>query len=91
MISTSVMIRLGHVYGNLMVNVQPANRKLEDRAQRIIAESAAVSYERAGEVLRAAGRSVKVAIVMSKLALDRASAEAKLTAAGGRISEALKG
>ena len=36
MISTAVMIRLGYVYGNLMVNVQPTNRKLEDRARRII-------------------------------------------------------
>jgi len=37
MISTAVMIRLGHVYGNLMVNVQPRNTKLEDRARRIVA------------------------------------------------------
>jgi N-acetylmuramic acid 6-phosphate etherase len=91
MISTAVMIRLGYVYGNLMVNVEPSNRKLEDRAKRIIAESAAVSYQRAGELLRDAGRNVKVAIVMSKLATDRISAEARLAAAGGRLSEALKG
>ena len=51
MISTAVMIRLGYVYGNLMVNVQPSNSKLRDRAKRIIAASAAVSYERAGELL----------------------------------------
>ena len=55
MISTAVMIRLGYVYGNLMVNVQPRNSKLRDRATRIIAASAAVSYERAGELL-AGGR-----------------------------------
>ena len=67
MISTAVMIRLGYVYGNLMVNVQPSNAKLEDRATRIIAASAAVSYERAGELLSEAGGDVRVAIVMARL------------------------
>jgi N-acetylmuramic acid 6-phosphate etherase len=90
MISTAVMIRLGYVYGNLMVNVQPSNSKLEDRATRIIMESASVNYEKAGELLRAAGGSVRVAIVMARLSVDRASAEARLDAAGGRIAEALR-
>jgi N-acetylmuramic acid 6-phosphate etherase len=89
MISTAVMIRLGYVYGNLMVNVQPSNSKLEDRAKRIIMESASVNYERASELLRAAGGSVRIAIVMERLSVDRASAEARLDAAGGRIAEAL--
>jgi N-acetylmuramic acid 6-phosphate etherase len=90
MISTAVMIRLGYVYGNLMVNVQPRNSKLRDRATRIIAASAAVSYERAGELLVEAGESVPIAIVMARLLLDRGSAEARLAAAHGRLSEALK-
>jgi N-acetylmuramic acid 6-phosphate etherase len=90
MISTAVMIRLGHVYGNLMVNVQPKNHKLEDRARRIVAEAAQVSYEQARELLKAARGNVKTAIVMSRLTLDRAAAEAQLAAAGGRISGALK-
>jgi N-acetylmuramic acid 6-phosphate etherase len=90
MISTAVMIRLGHVYGNLMVNVEPRNSKLEDRAKRIISESAEVNYEHAGELLHQAGDNVKVAIVMAKLNTDRATAEAKLTAADGRISQVLK-
>jgi N-acetylmuramic acid 6-phosphate etherase len=91
MISTAVMIRLGYVYGNLMVNVEPRNSKLEDRARRIIAESTGVSYEQAGQLLKQAGGNVKVAIVMAKLTTGRAAAETKLAAAGGRISEALKG
>jgi N-acetylmuramic acid 6-phosphate etherase len=91
MISTAVMIRLGYVYGNLMVNVQPRNSKLRDRATRIIAASIAVSYERAAELLAQAGDNVSVAIVMARLALSRGPAEARLAAAGGRISEALKG
>ena len=90
MISTAVMIRLGHVYGNLMVNVQPKNSKLEDRARRIIAQAAQVSYEKANELLREAGGSVRAAIVMARLHLDRPAAETRLAAAGGRISEVLK-
>ncbi|MGD0295778.1 MAG: N-acetylmuramic acid 6-phosphate etherase [Bryobacteraceae bacterium] len=90
MISTAVMIRLGYVYGNLMVNVAPRNSKLEDRARRIIAQSASVSHERAGELLMQANGNVKTAIVMARLALDRAEAEAKLAGADGRIAEALK-
>jgi N-acetylmuramic acid 6-phosphate etherase len=90
MISTAVMIRLGYVYGNLMVNVQPKNRKLEDRARRIIAEAAGVSGEQAAALLEASGRSVRTAIVMSRLSLDRSAAEARLARAGGRVSEALK-
>ena len=90
MISTAVMIRLGYVYGNLMVNVQPRNSKLEDRARRIIAASATVSYERATGLLVEAQGNVRVAILMARLALDRPSAEARLATAGGRLSEALK-
>ncbi len=91
MLSTAVMIRLGYVYGNLMVNVQPRNSKLADRARRIVAESAHVSYETAAGLLGDAGGDVKTAIVMSRLSLDRAGAQAKLRAAGGRISAALRG
>jgi len=90
MISTALMIRLGYVFGNLMVNVQPRNGKLRDRATRIIAISAEVSYERAGQLLAEAGESVPVAIVMARLSVDRNSAEARLAAVSGRISEALK-
>ena len=90
MISTAVMIRLGYVYDNLMVNVEPRNSKLEDRARRIIAASAAVSYERASGLLVEAGGDVRVAILMARLVLDRGSAEARLIAAHGRLSEALK-
>ena len=90
MISTAVMIRLGYVYGNLRVNVEPKNSKLEDRAKRIIAESAGVSYEQAGQLLGKSAGNVKVAIVMSRLAIDRVAAEARLAAAGGRVSEALQ-
>lgn len=90
MLSTATMVRLGHVYGNLMVNVQPRNEKLRDRARRIIERAAAVDVERAAELLEAAGGSVKTAIVMARLGLDRSQAEARLASAGGRVSEALE-
>jgi len=89
MISTAVMVKLGHVYSNLMVNVQPTNRKLEDRARRIIQAATGVSYDRAAELLDLAGRSVRVAIVMQKKQISREKAETLLTAAKGRIREVL--
>lgn len=91
MLSTAVFIRLGYVYGNLMVNVQAKNTKLIDRARRIIARAAGVSYEAAGDLLAAAGNSVRTAIVMGKMGVDREAAERRLAAAGGRISQALHG
>jgi N-acetylmuramic acid 6-phosphate etherase len=90
MVSTAVMIRLGYVYGNLMVNVQPSNRKLEDRARRVIQQSTGVTYERASELLDQAGRSVPTAIVMQKKNIGRDQAERLLEVAHGRIAEALK-
>lgn len=66
MISTAVMIRLGYVYGNLMVNVQPTNEKLRDRARRIVAEAAGVDYNTAGVWLERAGNDVRTAIEMAR-------------------------
>jgi len=90
MLSTAAMIRLGHVYGNLMVNVQPKNAKLADRARRIISEAAGVGPQRAAELLDEADGTVKVAILMARLGVSREQAEARLRAASGRISEALQ-
>jgi N-acetylmuramic acid 6-phosphate etherase len=89
MISTAVMIRLGHVYGSWMVNVQPTNRKLTERARRIIRQATGVSDERAAELLAAAGNSVRTAIIMEKTQASREEAERLLAQAGGRIREAL--
>jgi len=82
------MIRTGAVYGNLMVNVQPTNEKLVDRAQRIIAAATGVDRPTAAKPLTEAG-SVKVAIAMQKLSLDRTAAETKLKTAGGSLARAL--
>ena len=89
MLSTETFIRLGYVYGNLMVNVQPTNHKLVDRARRIIAEAAGVTPERAAELLAASGNRVRTAIVMGKAGLSREEADRRLAAAGGRVARAL--
>jgi N-acetylmuramic acid 6-phosphate etherase len=66
MLTTGTFIRMGFVYGNLMVNVEPKNEKLRDRARRIISEATGVSYQEAGEQLEKAGNSVRRAIEMVK-------------------------
>jgi N-acetylmuramic acid 6-phosphate etherase len=90
MLSTGTFIRRGYVFGNLMVNVQPRNSKLRDRALRIVAKAAGVSGERATELLAAAGDSVRTAIVMGRAKVDRAAAERMLAESGGRVTVALK-
>jgi N-acetylmuramic acid 6-phosphate etherase len=77
------------VFGNLMVNVQPKNSKLRDRALRIVGRAAGVTRDRAAELLAAAGDSVRVAIVMERAKVDRAAAERMLEEAGGRVAAAL--
>jgi N-acetylmuramic acid 6-phosphate etherase len=89
-LTTGAFIRRGYVFGNLMVNVQPKNNKLRDRARRIVEKAAEVSDERAKELLSASGDSVRVAIVMSRAGVDRTVAEQLLEAAGGRVAAALK-
>ena len=91
MLSTAAMIRQGFVFGNLMVNVQPANAKLSGRARRVIASATGVGYERAGELLDAARNSVRTAIVMGRLGVGREEAENRLLGTRGRVAEALRG
>lgn len=62
MLTTGAFIRMGYVWGNLMVNVQPKNTKLLDRATRIVAAATGASYEQAGRMLAQAGNNVRAAI-----------------------------
>jgi N-acetylmuramic acid 6-phosphate etherase len=89
MLSTGAFVRMGYVYGNLMVNVQPKNKKLADRARRIVAARGGVSYERAGELLAAAGDNVRAAILMGRTGCSRAQAERLLAESAGRVTQAL--
>jgi N-acetylmuramic acid 6-phosphate etherase len=90
MLTTAAFIRLGYVYGNLMVNVTPKNAKLVDRARRIISQAAGVTPERAAELLAAAGDRVPLAVLMGKTGQSRADAERRLEEAGGSIAQALR-
>jgi N-acetylmuramic acid 6-phosphate etherase len=89
LITTGAMIRLGKTYGNLMVDLRATNNKLKDRSERIVIEVCGVSRERARELLDLADKSVKTAIVMHKLGVDRDGALAALERAGGVIRRAV--
>ena len=88
MLTTGTFIKMGYVYGNLMVNVQPTNSKLADRARRIIASLAGVSYDEASRLLVEAG-SVRTAVLMQRRNLSRSEAESALAAAHGSLRIAL--
>lgn len=78
MISTTTMIRLGKVYGNLMVDLQVVNNKLVDRGSRIIQKLTGLSYEESKKMLNRANGSVKTAIVMARSAVDFENAKSLL-------------
>ncbi|HEV2439848.1 MAG TPA: N-acetylmuramic acid 6-phosphate etherase [bacterium] len=89
MLSTLTMVRLGKVYGNLMVDLRAANAKLRRRAARIVAAAASAGEEQAGAALDQAGGRAPVAIVMLRLGLDAAAAAERLERAGGSLRRAL--
>lgn len=86
--STALMVRLGKVYGNLMVDVQPSNVKLRRRAVRLVEQIAMVDAATAERVLDEAG-DLKVAIVALRLSLPVAAARARVVAAEGHLRRAL--
>jgi N-acetylmuramic acid 6-phosphate etherase len=86
-ISTLAMVQLGKVYENLMVDVRATNRKLQDRAERIVASLTGLPRERCAELLRQADGHVKLAIVMHVRNVSVAEAERLLAAAGGRLRD----
>lgn len=90
MLTTGAMIRLGYVYSNLMVNVQPTNEKLVDRAQRILMAASGIPREEAARLLEESGRNVRTALVMAVRQVSREEAERRLAATGGRVRHALE-
>ena len=89
MLSTGAMIKLGKVYGNLMVDVKPTNAKLVERCKRIVCEATGVDYDTATEALEKCGYRAKVAIVMLKTGSDVHEAEQRLEAHEGRVAQAV--
>ncbi len=82
-LSTAIMVRLGHVHDNLMVDVVATNRKLQARAERLVCELTGVDPARARELLALSNGSVKVAAVISRQHVDAAGARARLADSGG--------
>ncbi|MBQ6631400.1 MAG: N-acetylmuramic acid 6-phosphate etherase [Romboutsia sp.] len=89
MLSTGSMIKLGKVYGNLMVDVQTTNEKLVERAKKIVSEATGLSIEESTKVLNETNFDVKLAIFMVLSNLDKNEAKAKLDEAKGYIAKAL--
>ncbi len=90
MITTGAMIRLGKVYGNLMVDLRATNQKLRDRSERILMETLDLQRDDARDLLARAGGSVKTAMVMHWTGTDREHAAEELARAGGRLGDVLK-
>ena len=89
MISTASMVRLGKIYGNLMVDLMAVNDKLVDRGTRIIEQLTGLGYEESRQKLFDAGKSVKVAVVMVMNNCHKISAEKFLSDAGGFIRKVI--
>lgn len=89
MLSTTAMIRIGKVYGNLMVDLQPTNEKLVYRAKRIIRMATQASEEVVNEMYRQADGHVKTAIVMILAGVDKEEAGRLLEHSGGFVREAI--
>ncbi|MBT8397713.1 MAG: N-acetylmuramic acid 6-phosphate etherase [Gemmatimonadetes bacterium] len=90
-ITTGAMVRMGKVYGNLMVDLQVTCAKLKDRGERILMGTLGVERAAAERFLEEAGGSVKVAIVMGRLEVGPQEAVRLLDKAGGQVAKVLEG
>ncbi|MCI8590281.1 MAG: N-acetylmuramic acid 6-phosphate etherase [Clostridiales bacterium] len=89
MLSTGAMIKLGKVYGNLMVDVKPSNEKLIIRCQRIVCEATGADEAAAKAALEQCDHHPKTAIVMLLLGVDAKQAKGLLAEHDGRIADVL--
>ena len=88
-LSTTAFILMGKVYGNLMVDLKASNKKLVDRAKRLVKHATGVDDEEAARVLDLADGHVKLAILIEKSGLDAEAAKAVLDRCSGRLREAI--
>ena len=89
MLTTAMMIRLGKVYQNLMVDLRATSKKLEERSKRIVMMVTGVDYQKAEETLQLADGHVKTALVMILAGVDTADARHRLAAADGFVRAAI--
>src|SRR5246127_810395 len=89
MISTGAMVRLGYVYGNLMVNVWTKNEKLVQRATRIVEQATGADHETAARALKESGNRTPLAVVMLAAGVTRAKAGGALKQSKGHVRQAI--
>lgn len=90
MLTTATMIKLGKVYGNLMVNVQATNNKLRERVKRIVMEVTGVTYEEAEQLAQQADGDAKTAILIKLTGSTADEARRLLLTTQGRLREAIE-
>src|SRR5258708_19752404 len=89
MLSTGAMVRLGYVYGNLMVNLHQKNSKLAERAVAIVERALAVDRDGARRLLRSAGDNVPIAIVMHSAGVTKNEPQNPFPLTHGHLRTAL--
>jgi N-acetylmuramic acid 6-phosphate etherase len=89
MLSTATMVRLGHAYENLMIDLTRTNEKLRDRANRILVEASGQDVSTAEHALRQSEHNLRVALVMLKRKVSAANARKLLQRANGSVRAAL--
>ncbi len=90
MITTGAMTRLGYVYENLMVHVHMQNSKLVERGISILKRACNVGRDEAVSVIKSAGRSVPIALVMLKAGVDKQEAVRRLARSDGNVRRAIE-
>jgi len=90
MLTTASMIRIGKVYGNLMVDLMPVNRKLVERSKRLIRQATGCSKDEAEAAFLASGGKPKIAILMIALGIGAEEAWSLLQRGQGRLSDAMR-
>ncbi|HTZ31732.1 MAG TPA: N-acetylmuramic acid 6-phosphate etherase [Methylomirabilota bacterium] len=89
MLSTASMVRLGHAYDNLMIDLTRTNKKLKDRAGRILTEASGKELSAVEHALRQSEHNLRVALVMLKRGFSAELARKALSEAGGNLRRAL--
>lgn len=90
MLSTAVMVKMGKVYENLMVDMQASNYKLRERAKQIVMDTTGVTYEKAEEILEETSQRVKPAIVMIVSGISLQKALEVIDKSGGNVRTAIE-
>ena len=90
MISTATMVRVGKVYDNLMVDLRQVNRKLRQRARKLVMRVATVGESEAAALLEKSGNDVKTAIVMGLRGGTREEAQVLLERANGQLRSVIE-